>query len=103
MTTTKVLTGRITFAAANTATAGDDTPYNERGFLINFPSISAGNTSAYGWFGSDGSTASSDVTLTELSILEGGNRALTSMEITNLNQLWFAAPSSDDFFLWEAL
>ena len=103
MTTTKVLTGRITFAAANTATAGDDTPYNERGFLINFPSTGAGNTSAYGWFGSDGSTASSDVTLTELSILEGGNRALTSLEVTNLNQLWFAAPSSDDFFLWETL
>ena len=101
--TDRVLTGRITFAAADTAVRGTDTPINSGGFLISFPSTGASNTSAYGYFGNDGSTTSSDVTLTELSILEGGNRAATSLKITNLNELWFAAPSSDDFFLWEAL
>ena len=101
--TDRVLTGRITFAAANTAVRGDDTAYNERGFQITFPSSDAGNTSKYGYFGNDGSATSSDVTLTELSILESGNRVLIPKNISNLNELWFAAPSSDDFFTWETL
>ena len=101
--TDRVLTGRITFAAADTAVRGTDTPINSNGFFLYFPTTTAGNTSAFGRFGNDGSNTSSDVTLTELSILEGGQRTSPSLHISNLNELWFAAPSSDDFFLWEAL
>ena len=100
--TDRKLTGQIAPGAANTAVRGTDTANNENGFFIYFPNTAGGNTSAYGWYGNNADAASSDVATSDLAIIEGGQlRYIGPTFAKNLNEVWFAAPSSDDFFCWQ--
>ena len=100
---TKILSGRLAVGVAGTATQGPDTGNISSGFYVTFPKL---NTGTYVFLGNPGTATTTDVSSTDLFVLEEGSTLyFEEGRIENMNELWFVAgsdSSSDgtDYVCW---
>jgi hypothetical protein len=103
MSLSKILSGRLQVGEPGTVTQGPDIGNISSGLYITWPTL---NTGTHCWLGNSAALVSTDVSTTDLYVLEDGKMLYFEQgRITNLNEMWFvsgtdSATDGTDFVCW---